>query len=304
MECTNPSWLELTPDQKTLFAVRESFEANDAALVRFSVASAGNLNTESLVSIEGEAPCHLAFDRATNRIASAQYGSGDIAICSTRLRGLNHLNTLAGNGSGPNENRQEGPHAHFVCFTDEGQVLHGVDLGADKITSYRLSENGTVRETQTLKMPAGSGPRHMALTSDDRQAWIICELDESLIKVSRSGIGWKIDKQIPAFDTEKTKDGTAGAIRLSSDEKHFYVSGRRQSCIAAFNFDGDKIGEYSSGGEFPRDLVISSDGKWVVTANQHSNTICCLKRDPKRGKLGPPVSCQSVDRPVSLTWRN
>src|SRR3954464_7871037 len=43
-----------------------------------------------------------------------------------------------GNGTGPNPDRQEGPHAHQILTDLDGNHVFGVDLGADKVNVWNL----------------------------------------------------------------------------------------------------------------------------------------------------------------------
>ena len=43
---------------------------------------------------------------------------------------------MANEGSGPNKERQEKPHAHYAGYTPDEKYVVGVDLGIDKIITY------------------------------------------------------------------------------------------------------------------------------------------------------------------------
>ncbi|NOH35987.1 beta-propeller fold lactonase family protein [Vibrio chagasii] len=52
------------------------------------------------------------------------------------------------NGSGPNPERQDAPHAHMVLSHPSQQHLFGVDLGADRVFSWQLDQDrGSLRES-------------------------------------------------------------------------------------------------------------------------------------------------------------
>jgi 6-phosphogluconolactonase len=187
-----------------------------------------------------------------------------------------------------------------VAFSDAGDVVHLVDLGTDSIVSHRLSDDAIANETASLSVPAGSGPRHMVLSRDASRAWVFCELDESLIALTRAGLGWQIDTVQPGFAAPRGEDGSGAAIRLSPDERHIYISGRRQSRIAGFDLDGNLIGETDCGGLSPRDFIAFSDGHWVIAANQTSNTLTSLRRDPATGLLALSGHSCDIGSPVAL----
>ena len=295
----NPSWLELASESQTLFAVQESFQPNDAAIHAFHISAKGDFSQTSSLPIQGDSPCHLAYDPIHNRLASAQYGSGEVALFSCNNT-LEIQTDIAGSGFGPNTTRQKGPHAHYVTFTNQGNVLHTVDLGADVIHSHRLNANGHVVDSASLVTPAGSGPRHLAVNRTETRAWALCELNETLLILRRSGLGWVIEKSVFCFAGEHTINGAAGAIHLSPDERFVYVSGRTQSCIAGFNTDGTPIGEVETGGDFPRDFMISTDGKWLVAANQLGNSLTSFQRDQTTGMLKPTGHRCDIGSPVCV----
>ena len=297
-KCLNPSWLELSPDRKTLFAVCEVFAIDQPTVSSFEIHKGGILRKLSKRPTRGELPCHLAFDPYNSRLASAQYWTGDVEIFSVEVAELQTSSQF--HWSGPNVTRQVGPHAHFVVFSDKGNVLHMIDLGSDRVISIRLESDNSISETSILHLPAGSGPRHMALNGDASRAWLLCELDEALVLLKRDTLGWHIDKIQNAFTSGGHKNSAAAAIRLSTDQRHFYVSERRRSRIAGFQFDGKKICEIDSGGLAPRDIIVTKDGRWVIAANQLSNTLTSFSRNPISGELLPTGNACDIGSPVSV----
>ena len=302
-KCVNPSSLALSPNGMLLFANRESFAKDGPALASFRVSVGGTLTALSQLPIAGELPCHLAFDPVQKRLASAQYWTGNVAISSVEDGVLQLPNYFTYTGHGPNAGRQDGPHAHYVVFTNEGEVLHLVDLGSDSIVSHQLGSDGNAIQTTTLNVPAGSGPRHMVLNRAETYAWVLCELDESLIMLKRNGLGWAIDNVQPGFEALESGDGSCAAIRLSPEETHVYISGRHQSQIAGFTTNGMSVGTFDCGGICPRDLNITPDGNWIISANQNSNTLTSLRRNPMTGTLNLSGFSCSIGSPVALIAR-
>lgn len=299
-DCINPSSLALSPDGSLLFAGREVFKADGPALASFRVAADCALTALSEVPITGELPCHIAFDAVHNRLASAQYWSGDVTISVVNDGVLQPPSYLTRTGHGPNAGRQEGPHAHFVAFSDAGTVLHLVDLGTDAIVSHRLGADNTAVEIATVKVPPGSGPRHMVLNHAETRAWVLCELSETLIALKRDGLGWTIDSIQAGFDAPVGEDGSGAAIRLSPDESHIYISGRRQSQIAGLTTEVSYIGAVDCGGTSPREFIVTPDGNWVIVANQISSTLTSLRRDPVTGALTQNNYSCEIGSPVAL----
>ena len=301
--CTNPSSLAMTADRRFLFAGREIFSQDGPAVSCFRVGPECELTEISRQPLDGELPCHLAYDAVHSRLASAQYWTGDVALCTVDNGAFSaDPQYFRRQGTGPNTARQDGPHAHFSAFTDSGTVLHLVDLGTDQIVSHRLGEDGRALEALVTRLPPGCGPRHMAITRDGTRAFLLSELDESLTSLARDGLGWRIIDIRQGFALASGEDGAAAAIRLSPDERHLYISSRRLSAIAGFALRDTPVRRFEtgSGGETPRDFIITSDGEWLVVANQDSNTLTSLRRDTESGTLRIASHSCFIGSPASL----
>ena len=78
-------------------------------------------------------------------------------------------------------------------------------------------------------------------------------------------------------------------IDISADGKSVYASNRGHDSIAIFllGHDGQLIskGHVASGGKTPRNFSIDPSGMFIVVANQESDLITILRRNPSDGKL-------------------
>ena len=111
----NPSFVTLSPNGKNLYAASEIDQSKPNGLTAYAINQAdGSLSFLNSVEAIGSSPCYVSVD-ATGRFALlANYSTGNVAIFPIRPDGglepacdvVQHV------GSGPNPNRQEGPHAH------------------------------------------------------------------------------------------------------------------------------------------------------------------------------------------------
>ena len=314
-ECTNPSYLALDPQFEYLYAVKEVFAASAPAVLAMAVDKRGLLKTLNSQAVPGELPCHVALDHTHRLLATAQYWSGDICLYRLASDGtiLPNPTKIQRKGNGPNSSRQEGPHAHFVHFltSETGDItLVITDLGTDSVAFYPITiDCGDIiaGSPKTLSAPEGAGPRHIAFTKNADMAFVVNELQESvLVLISGDQGDWLISQKVQVFPELSTQDGACAAIRISPDERHVYVSGRCQSRVACFSVDCarqalERQGDIATGGEGPRDFAVSPDGTLLVVANQSSNSLTSFYRDPISGllkatghsvELGSPVCVQ------------
>ena len=72
-------------------------------------------------------------------------------------------------GSGPDPERQAGPHAHMAIFVADDLLL-AADLGVDGVAAYRLDPaTGRLSPAPTpwSTLPAGFGPRHLVVLPEN-----------------------------------------------------------------------------------------------------------------------------------------
>ena len=50
------------------------------------------------------------------------------------------------------------------------------DLGEDKLRLYHISVNGSLSNVTSYQQPYGSGPRHLAITSNGQYLYLLHEL--------------------------------------------------------------------------------------------------------------------------------
>jgi len=305
----NPSYLALSPDERVLFAVSE-VEARDGPLVSSFARTTNGLTKVCAAPVEGGIPCHLAVDPTGRWLATAHYETGDIEFFLVRDNGglsrLDRAHAFA--GSGPNAARQESSHVHYVSFLEGGKKLAVVDLGSDQVFIFAvaLSEHDIdLNRSATLALPAGSGPRHLASAADGRVLFVMCELRETISVYKQIGNEFVHWSTMVVFPDSPTANGAGAAIRLSPDGRHLYASFRRQACIVGVASRGcgvldDHVQDVDTGGLTPRDFAISPDGRCLVVANQESDLVTTILRDPVSGHLTPTRHAISIGNPACV----
>src|SRR5205807_5304274 len=145
-------------DGRYLYTVEE---LGDPWVLAFEVTD-GVPNLLSKAPTGGDAPCHLMWHPAGYLLA-ANYGGGSVAVHVLGTDGVvgPRVDLVQHKGSGPNAERQEGPHVHEVRMA--GDLVVVVDLGLDRLVSYRLDPDSgklTVAADPFARTHPGAGPRH------------------------------------------------------------------------------------------------------------------------------------------------
>ena len=192
-----------------------------------------------------------------------------------------------GNGTGPNPDRQEGPHAHQILTDLDAQHVFGVDLGADKVNVLNL-DLGTGRLTPNTvpfaPVASGSGPRHMAFHPDRQHAYVLDELVSSITAFAydpiRGALIWL--QTISTLPERFNGSNTTAEIRIHPSGRFLYNTNRGHNSITMYEIDPDTgklevIGWQSTRGEWPRGMNIDPSGTFLYAANQNTDTIAVFR---------------------------
>lgn len=311
-----PGFLIAHPTKRLLYCVGAPsavYADGTSSVAAFKIVDKGMLEFLKDSSTGGKGACHLALDATGSTLAIANYGDGSIS--TVRLDGglPDKVASVRINpGSGPNPSRQQATHAHGAYFNYANKRLLVPDLGLDRVWSYGFSaETSTFDPTEGSPFIAesGTGPRHLVFSADERNAYIVNELDNTVTACAfDAGAGtFKSLQRISTLPEGWTGQSTTAEIQIHPNGRFVYVSNRGHDSIAIFACDGKtgtltSKGQVPCGGKIPRHFAIAPGGKWLVCAHQDSNTLTALPLDPETGALGPaapPVPCPN---PICLLF--
>ena len=228
----------------------------------------------------GREPCYAALSADENWLAVANYGSGSVAPFRLSDDGLTgEPAALSVNrGSGPNAERQEGPHAHCALFSPDGRWLYHTDLGTDEVRALAFDpERGLTGEERTAwRAPPGSGPRHLVFHPREPIALLVSEL-ASMLTVLEVGDGRLRERQtVSTLPNGFSGDSLGGHLAVNAAGTRAYVTNRGHDSIAAFALeDGTTtlIGHTPSGGASPRFFALLEGDRTLLLANEQGNSV-------------------------------
>ncbi|MEU6348524.1 lactonase family protein [Streptomyces sp. NPDC047072] len=283
---TNPSYLALHPDGRTLYTVAEQ-DAGAVTAVR--LADRRILGSRST---GGAGPCHLSVHPSGRWLLSANYASGSVAVhpidasgaLGERRESVTHSTPAPGPG-------QEGPHAHqFVTSPDGGHVL-AVDLGTDTVYSYRLNQRtGTLTEVARAHTRAGAGPRHLTFHPGGRYAYLANEVDNTVAVCAYDRATGRLT--VGAAQSTGTGSTTSYPAQLlvTANGSYAYLANRGHDSLTRYAVEADGarlrlLDTVPVSGDFPRQIAFSPDGTLLFAANQRSGTVSVFHVDEESGGL-------------------
>jgi len=314
VDIADPSYVVYDDRHGVLTAVVEQEPAGRVASARFTVASGGG-DVRDQTASGGSAPCHLALHPDGTTMFVANFMSGTVAVfpvdAEGRVTGEEPAQVIQHTGSGPRTDRQEAPHAHQTVVSPSGRWVLAVDLGTDSVYVYAYdSDSGRLSAHSHVKLPGGSGPRHLTFHSSGRYFYLLNEISWTIAVCSwdeATGVGEAGPEISSRADADQAKSDHAwcAAIRLSADDRFLYTSNRVDDTIAVFSITDDgatlrPVEVVPAGGAWPRDIVLSPDGTLLFSANQFSDSITVFRVDGESGRLTPIGTPYSVTTPSSL----
>jgi len=308
----HPSFLAVDPANDRLYAVNEigEFQGEPAGYVAaFAIGPGGGLRLLGKRSSKGRSPCYIEAARGGSCVLVANYMGGNVAVLpAAEEAGLGEAASVAFHrGSGARPDRQEGPHPHAAVADPFGRFVLAPDLGADEVRIYRLTDSLRLvpHDPPGARLPAGSGPRHLAFHPSGRFAYLVCELDSTV-----TVFHWLAEEgRLDPFQTVSTLPGgarpeenAAADIHAHPSGRFLYASNRGRDSLAVYRIDGEDgrlefLGHVSSGGRTPRNFAIDPAGRFLLAANQDSRDIAVFRVDPERGELTPAGDPVSMPHP-------
>ena len=312
----NPSFVAIDPRRKYLYSVAETGEFNgrkSGAVSAFAINQKnGDLKALNQQPSMGAAPCYVATDPSGRFVLTANYGGGSVTVLPVRKDGSlgPPTDTIQHTGSSINKDRQAGPHAHCIVPDAAGRFVLAADLGLDKVMIYRLDAKKGKLTPHTPPFAAlrpGAGPRHIAFHPDGQFAYVINELDSTLVAFTYD----KTNGTLTELQVSPTlPDGFKGTnycadVHVHPSGQFVYASNRGHDSIAVFGIDRKTgrlifIEHASTQGNWPRNFAIDPTGALLLAANQKSDSIITYRIDQQSGRLTPTGKMIEIPAPVCL----
>jgi 6-phosphogluconolactonase len=292
----NPSFVALDPTLTHLYSTNENLVGGVSA---YAIQGNGQLSFLNSQPSDGSFPAHLSVHPSGQYLLASNYGTGNYPVYPIEPDGSIGAKSSdfqgQGNGTGPNPDRQEGPHAHQILTDPAAGHVFGVDLGADKVNVWTFDLGTGVLTPNTVPfapVASGSGPRHMAFHPGRPLAYVLDELVSSITAFAydpvRGAFIWL--QTISTLPRGFTGSNTTAEIRIHPEGQFLYNTNRGHNSVAMFEIDPatgklSVIGWESTLGEWPRGMNIDPSGTFLYAANQNTDSIAVFRIQPSNGRL-------------------
>ena len=251
---TNPSFMAFDSARKYLYSVNWISDyqgANSGSVSAYAIdRSSGHLTLLNTVSSEGANPTHLSIHPSGKFVLVASYFGGTVAVLPIHPGGelgpatdVVHDEGVVGPehaASAPPGSfaisGHDKPHAHMIQSDSAGRFVFAADLGLDRIFIWTFdAQQGKLipNDPAFAALPPGDGPRHFAFHPSGRWFYSLQEEGSTVV----------------AYDYDSTQGRLTAKQAVSSLPKGF------------------------AGSNFPAEVMISSDGKFLYASNRLHDSI-------------------------------
>jgi 6-phosphogluconolactonase len=277
----NPAFLQPHPTMPVLYVVSEVYGGRPGAVnaLRFTAGWTELVSRTELLS-QGVIPSYVSV--AGDFLLLSNYGDGSLVSFRLGPEGdlVEPVSMVRLSGSGPQLDRQDGPHAHCVLPHPYNGCVYAADLGADLLLRLTLDpDNGHLAIVGGTKLAAGAGPRHLVFTPSGNQALVVEELSSTLAVLDVMDEGELVLRQrLSLLPNGFDGDSTGADIVMHPSGAVAFASNRGDDSVVRFDLgaDGWAATSWKPVGTVPRGLALSPDGMTLVVANQESDNLQVL----------------------------
>ena len=304
--------MTVSPSKKHLYAVIRS---QPTRVLTYAIDPATGALTQKASAPLPDSMPYVSTDHTGRYLFTASYGGDKLAVSPIGENGLVEAEAIQVIATGRN--------AHAILPDRSNKFVYATTLGANQVLQFVFdSKTGklTANEPAAVSPEAGHGPRHMALSPDNKNLYVLNELSghvtqyavdagkgtlslvESISSVpAEAGLVWGVP-QVPAGTAPAPgavaapKDDKpkvwAADIQITPNGKFLYSTERTSNKIALFTVTAETgklayVTNFATEAQ-PRGIKIDPSGQYLVASGEKSDRLSVYKIDQGTGKLGEP----------------
>jgi len=276
---TNPSFLVTGPEQGVLWAITEPEFGGE--VLAFSANGGGTLTLLGSAASGTDAPCHLTVDLEHHAAYVSHYHGRSVAVVGLDDSGLplasrELVTPPAVVGADDRTRFQPRPHSTAPIGADELLVA---DCGRDLVVLYRISATG-LELVDTLALPTGTGPRHIAWDASRSTAYVSNQNVGSISVIARhdtdDGVQLKLISMAESPGLGRNRS-IPSEIAMHPNGSYVYIANRLDDSLSVFEIAGDghliPRSVVDVEGTNPRYFALDPTSRMLLITNQDSDDV-------------------------------
>jgi 6-phosphogluconolactonase len=236
---------------------------------------------------------YITFDRTGRYLLSASYGA--------HLVSVNPVNP-DGTAGAPQQVIPTARNAHAIITDKTNRFVFVPHLGTDQVFQFQFDEKSgrlTANTPPVLQLKAGTGPRHLITSPDNRFVYLLNELtatvttlalENGILKEVSSASALPPESKLgpgmprPQQGRDVSNDIWASDIHVTPNGRFLYAAERTSSTINGFTVD-TATGKLTYVGSTPtekqpRGFRIDPTGRFMVVSGEKSETLSSYAIEP------------------------
>ena len=260
-------------------------------------------------------PFHVAVSDDGKTLLAANYATGSCASIPINEDGSlkEAVSFFQHEGTGTNEERQEGPHSHSCNLSPDNRFVYVPELGIDKVMIYQLDwENSKLKENNPafLSVAPGEGPRHLTFHPNSRFAYLINELGNrvEVFEYNKENGALTQVQKISTLPEDFKEFSKSAEVRLHPNGKFLYASNRGHESISIYsvNTENGELGllGFQKVPAHPRHFNFDPTGKFMLVAGMDDDKIEVFEINPETGLMDTTGNSVCLGKPVCIKFLN
>ncbi len=305
-EIANPGYLCVDADRHIVYVVSELGTEGTLSALRFDEGFR-TLIDRSVVDTGGTVASYVSLV-GTDFALVSNYGDGSLASFALQPDGGidSRVSLVELSGSGPNVDRQEGPHAHWLGLHPSNGWLYAADMGSDTLLQLSLHRgSGQLAIESVTPTSPGSGPRHIAFNSTGDRAYVVYELSSGAGVFDVRPDGVLVGRQeLSTLPADNIVESSGADIAVTADGGTVFASNRGHNSVVRFRSDASgelHVVDWTATADIPRSITVTPDGRHLLVANQDADLVQ-IYQCADDGQLTPTFSFP-IATPVCIKCR-
>jgi 6-phosphogluconolactonase len=303
--------MTLSPDKHYLYAVVRSLPLR---VVTYAIDPASGALAEKGTAPLPESMAYLSTDATGRYLFSACYGGNQVAVNAIDSDGIARSASIQVVPTGKN--------AHSIRADRTNRFVYATNLGSNQILQFLFdAKTGrlTPNDPAAIKARPDNGPRHIAISPDNKYLYVVCELSGNVIQYAIDPTRGTLKELnyvgtvpansglLPGAAREPTPvDATSGAnttaagddgkpkiwaadIQITPNGRFAYTSERTRGHIALLTIAPETgkltyVTNYESEAQ-PRGIRVDPEGRFLVVSGEKSTQLSSFRIDQKTGEL-------------------
>jgi 6-phosphogluconolactonase len=316
----NPTYLAFSPNKRFAFAINEA-NPPDSKLWSFAIDQTnGALSPIDSVDTGAIGSPHIAVHPSGRWVVVAHYGRESDEWTGGQTNSIpvardGTLGEPSASLTGPADNPCV--NAHQVNFVGRGDHVLVPCLGSDSIVQYNFDRGVLgLNDPPEVKVAAESGPRHLALSPDQRHAYLLTEFGGTIVYYNLDAARGLLEEvgtvQSTSQPVAEGGIGWSAHILVHPSGKFLYVSNRlentergTENSLGVFTLDEDGVPSVVEDGfvfedvNTARDFHIDPSGHFLISVNQEGDySVLVFRIDQETGKLTRTQRLPLEDQPA------